>query len=373
MTAPTMRAARMHDVGEAMRIETLPLPEPGPGEVRVRVHACNVVPNLANVLSNWTAWFPQSPLPTLPAVFGLDPAGVVDAVGPGVEGTRPGERVYVNPGRVCATCRACRDGSPTTCESYAFAGYFGFTPSSPALLDRYSGGLAEYMIAPQYALVGLADDVEFEAAARFGYLGTMYSALRKLAPQPGQSLLVNGISGTLGIGAALLAPQLGVTTVYGTGRDRALLDRVRALCPDRIRTHSLHDGPVEEWIARETAGRGVDLYVDALGPGAPHSTFLGGLRSLARGGRAVNIGAVAGEVPIDVHALMDRQQALLGSLWFTPGEGQAMSDLATVGALDLSVLEHRRYPLDAVNEAISQVDSSGAGGFANFVVCPTLP
>ncbi|SEB57429.1 alcohol dehydrogenase catalytic domain-containing protein [Streptomyces melanosporofaciens] len=370
MTAATMRAARMHAVGKAMEIENLPVPEPGPGEVRVSVRACNVVPNLANVLSNWTTWFPQNPLPTLPAVFGLDPAGIVDAVGPNVEGVDVGERVYVNPGRVCTTCRSCRDGYMTTCESFCFAGYFGFTPSSPQLLDRYPGGLAEYMIAPQYALVRLPDDLAFESAARFGYLGTMYAALRKLAPEPGSPLLVNGINGTLGIGAALLAPHMGVTKIYGTGRDRALLDRVQALCPGRIETHSLHDGPVDDWIAEETGGRGVDMYIDALGPGAPHSTFLGGMRSLARGGRAVNIGAIAGEVPIDVHSMMDQQQSLIGSCWFTPSEGQAMSDLTAVHALDLSVFEHRQYPLDAVNEAISQVDNSGAGGFTNFVVCP---
>jgi len=370
MTTATMRAARMHNMGEPMLIEELPVPEPGPDEVRVAVQACNVVPNLANVLRSWTTWFPHRPLPTLPAIFGLDPAGIVDAIGANVEGIQVGERVYVNPGRVCNACRACRAGGLIACESYSFAGYFGLTANSHRVLDRYSGGLAEFMIAPHYSLVTLPNNVEFEAAARFGYLGTMYSALRKLAPEPGSTLLVNGISGTLGIGAALLAPQLGVTRIYGTGRNRDLLDRVRSICPSRIETHSLHDGPVEDWIAERTGGRGVDMYIDALGTGAAHHTFLGGLRSLARGGRAVNIGAITGEVPIDVHSLMGHQQSLIGSCWFTPSEGQAMAELAAVGGVDLSVFEHRRYPLDAVNQAVSQADGNGAGGFANFVVCP---
>lgn len=264
MTA-TMRAARMHHVGEPMKIEDVPVPEPRPGDVRVAVHAVNIVPNLANILSMWTTWFPQSPLPTLPAIFGLDPAGVVDAVGEGVEGFAVGDRVYVNPGRHCGSCRSCRNGDTISCGSFAFAGYFGFSATAQGLLDRYQGGLAEYTVAPAYALVNLPDVLSFDAAARFGYLGTMYAALRKAGAGPGKSVLVNGISGTLGIGAALLAPVLGLTELYGTGRDQSLLKQVDALAPGRFRLHALNEGHVDEWIHEQTDGRGVDIYIDASG------------------------------------------------------------------------------------------------------------
>src|SRR5829696_280437 len=94
----TMRAARMHHVGEPMRLENVPVPVPGPTDVLVSVRAVNIVPNLHNILSNWTTWFPSNPLPTLPAIFGLDPAGVVEEVGDAVAGFAPGDKVYVNPG-----------------------------------------------------------------------------------------------------------------------------------------------------------------------------------------------------------------------------------------------------------------------------------
>ena len=93
----TMLAARMHQVGEPMVLEQVPLPQPGPTDVRVSVQACNIVPNLANILANWTTWFPQNPLPALPAIFGLDPAGVVDAVGADVHSFKPGDRVVRQP------------------------------------------------------------------------------------------------------------------------------------------------------------------------------------------------------------------------------------------------------------------------------------
>jgi threonine dehydrogenase-like Zn-dependent dehydrogenase len=368
MTA-TMRAARMHHVGEPMKIEDVPLPEPRPGDVRVAVHAVNIVPNLANILSMWTTWFPHSPLPTLPAIFGLDPAGVVEAVGDGVEEFAVGDRVYVNPGRHCGSCRSCRNGDFNNCKSFAFAGYFGFSATALNLLDRYHGGLAEYMVAPAYALVKLPAMLSFEAAARFGYLGTMYSALRKAGAGPGKSVLVNGISGTLGIGAALLAPAIGLTELYGTGRDEGLLDQIDKLAPGRFRLHSLHEGPVDEWIHEQTDGHGVDIYIDALGPGAPHETFLQGMRALTRGGTAVNIGAVAGELPVDIHWLMDQQHSLVGSVWFTSGEGQVMADMVEAGLLDLSPLEHHAFPLDRVNEAIGGITQRN-GGFSNFIISP---
>ena len=81
MTQTTMRAARMHAVGSPMSIDTIPVPKPGSTDVLVEVKACGMVPNLGNVLANWTKWFPHLPLPKLPAIFGLDPAGVVVEVG----------------------------------------------------------------------------------------------------------------------------------------------------------------------------------------------------------------------------------------------------------------------------------------------------
>ncbi|HVB34533.1 MAG TPA: alcohol dehydrogenase catalytic domain-containing protein [Patescibacteria group bacterium] len=366
----TMLAARMHEVGSPMLIEELPLPKPGPIDVRVAVKACNIVPNLANILRNWTTWFPQNPLPELPAIFGLDPAGVIDAVGSQVHDFKPGDRVYVNPGRYCGSCRACRRGDLINCRSYAFAGYFGFTERSKAVLREYPyGGLAEFMIAPRYSPVRLLDNVSFAEGARFGYLGTVYSAMRKVGAGPGSTMLVNGITGTLGIGGALFGIAMGVTRILGTARNRDLLQRVKALAPERIEVFSLQDGTIDGWVRKITDDEGVDIYLDCLGPGAPHETMLQGLRALARGGKAVNIGGMAGTLPFDVHTMMDQQQQFIGSAWFTAAEGDDMAAMARAGTLDLSVFEHIRSPLRNVNEAITGVAGRN-GGFSNFVIEP---
>jgi alcohol dehydrogenase len=106
--------------------------------------------------------------------------------------------------------------------------------------------------------------------------------------------------------------------------------------------------------------------ISALGPGSPASTMLDSLRSVRRGGRAVNVGAVAEPVPIDVHWFMDEQIQLIGSNWFTSAQGQEM---ARAGLLDLSVFEHQRFPLEQVNHAISGLQNRN-GGFSNYVIVP---
>lgn len=366
-----MLAARLHKIGEPMQLERVPLPEPGATDVVVKVMACNVVPNLKNVLATYAEWFPYLPLPKLPAVFGLDTSGVVTQVGTQVTDVAVGDRVYVNPGLSCGSCRACRRGEDPNCDAYTFMGYFAFGPEGQKLFDAYPyGGLAEYLTSPQRNLVKLPDSVSFEEGARFGYLGTGYSALRKAGAGPGTTVLVDGISGTLGLGVLLNALAMGVTRVFGTGRDAKLLADVKALAPDRIEVHAVEDGGLKDWVYANNGGRGVDIVIDALGPGAPADTLLEAISTLVRGGVAVDIGGMMEHPGLDLFAMMCRQQSVLGSLWFTTGEAQEMADLAGCGALDLSVLEHHVFPLEKINEALDEGLPARHGGFTNFISAP---
>ncbi|MCG7632323.1 alcohol dehydrogenase catalytic domain-containing protein [Gordonia McavH-238-E] len=367
----TMLAARLHDHDAPMRIESLPTPQPRATDVVVQVKACNVVPNLRNVLATYAEWFPYLPLPQLPAVFGLDSAGVVTAVGSHVTDVSVGDRVYVNPGLSCGACRVCRQGSDQNCDSYTFMGYFAFGERGQHLFDAYPyGGLAEYLTAPQRNLVKLPDSVSFEEGARFGYLCTAYAALRKADIGPGSTVLIDGISGTLGLGACLNALALGATRIFGTGRNAELLADVQAIAPDRIFVSNDHTGgALRDWVREHNHGEGVDAVIDCLGPGAPVTSFTEALTTLRRGGVAVDIGGMMERVQVDMFAMMCAQQSLLGSLWFSTAEAQEMAELAGAGLLDLSVLEHHPFPLEKINEALDELPARH-GGFTNFISVP---
>ena len=374
----TMIAARLHAYGAAMTLDRIDVPQPRPTDVLVEVKACGVVPNLVRVIGNFFGT--QVPdlkiMPPLPAIFGLDPAGVVTKIGDQVRSIQPGERVYVNPARCCGSCRMCRSGQTLDCPNFTLQGYFG---RSQDIMRAYPyGGLAQFITAPATALVRLPDNVSFEAAARFGYVGTAYAALRKIGAGPGQSLLINGIGGQLGLCAALLALAMGATKILGTGRNAALLARVKALAPQRIDVLAVANapGPVSSpdplvaWAKAATDGYGVDGVIDCLPPGAPAGAMMRALYCLRRGGRAVNVGAVMETLPVNAFWLMTNRIGLQGSVWFTTAEGEDIAAMAGAGTLDLSVLEHRVAPLSKVNEALAGMDDRD-GGFTNFVIDPT--
>lgn len=366
-----MRAARMHTVGQPMTIDTVPRPVPRATDVLVQVHACGMVPNLGNVLANWPTWCPHLPLPRLPAIFGLDPTGVVVEVGEQVVGIRPGDRVYVSPVRSCGACPACLADNRVACKYFVFNGYFGFDKDkSQTIYDLYpNGGFGEYMAAPQYAVVKLANNISFEEAARLGYLGTAYAALRKLGPLAGKSLIINGISGTLGLGATLFALATGASRILGTGRNRALLERVKALAPDRIEIFSTEDGSIAEWVRERTGGHGANFMVDTLGAAVSLDVFDDAMHGVARGGTIVNIGGTVGKLAIDMKWLMDNSMTITGSAWFTAAEGYDMVEMIRSKTVDLSILEHEIAALEDINHAISGLGSRH-GGFSNYVIVP---
>ncbi|MGH7072928.1 MAG: alcohol dehydrogenase catalytic domain-containing protein [Stellaceae bacterium] len=366
-----MRAARLHEIGGAMVVEEVAKPVPRPSEVLVRVRACGVVPNLLNVLTHWQSWFPELPLPALPAIFGLDAAGEVAAVGALVQNFAVGDRVYVNPGLTCGSCPACLKGEPMNCTNYTFRGYFGFGPEAQRQFDAYPhGGMCEYITAPQHNLVPLPDGVSFEAAARFGYLGTAFAALRKAGVGPGSTILINGISGTLGLGAALIALGRGATRILGTARDPGRLDRVRRLAPARIAVTAIADGvDVAAWARGFTAGHGIDAVIDCHGPGTAGHYLMDAIYALRRGGKAINIGGVGEKVVMDIHWMMDQQIEFIGSNWFTTGDGIAMAEMARAGTLDLGVFDHVVFPLAEVNRALDGGQFRD-GGFTNLVIMP---
>lgn len=369
MSLKYMKAARLHEVGARFQVDEIPVPSLRPTDVLVKVATAGVVQNLRNVITTYPKTRPFLPLPKLPAIFGLDSAGVVAAVGDRVKmDVAVGDRVYVNPGLSCGSCLACRRGEPPNCASYTFMGYFGFGKDSQQQYDAYPyGGFAEYLTAPAANLVKLPDSVSFEQACRFGYLGTSYSGLRKADFRPGQNILVDGGTGTLGVGTVLLALAMGASRIFATGRDRGRLERLKALDPKRIETITAGTGAVADHVMAATDGFGVDVMVETLAPNSSAKNVVDAINALRRGGRAVKIGGVSETLPLEPGKMMVQQKSFIGSLWFTTGEGEDMAAMAGAGALNLGVFDHEVFPLERINDALDAIDSR-SGGFTNIVI-----
>ncbi|MFM0515919.1 MULTISPECIES: alcohol dehydrogenase catalytic domain-containing protein [Caballeronia] len=364
----TMHAMRLHESGGSFRLDEIARPRVERAtDVVVQVKASGIVPNLRNVMRSYGERAYLT-VPDLPAIYGLDTAGVVAEIGSDVTGFAVGDRVYINPGRSCGTCHACRIGDRISCQAFTFQGYFGFGPRSKEIYRRYPyGGLCQYATAPADGLVKLPEQVSFEQAARFGYLGTAYSGLRKAGVAAGRTLLVCGGTGTLGLCAVQIARAMGATKILCVARNEANLARVRALDPTRVRTFSYGSGTLKDWVLAETEGSGVDAVVDAIGPGASHQITLDCISSLRRGGSLVEIGAMSDPMPVNMHELMCARVSLIGSLWFSVAEGQDLAAMVAAGTLDLSVFEHHTYALEQANEALADAERR-VGGFVNVVI-----
>jgi alcohol dehydrogenase len=256
------------------------------------------------------------------------------------------------------------------CSDAALRGYFGFTPRGAKLLEDYpSGGLSDYLTASPQHLVKLQPEVSFEQGARFGYLGTSFAALRRAGAGAGSWIAIHGITGTLGVGAVLLAMAMGVTRILGWGRNRNVLTQLRTMAPNRIDTLALGDGGLKEWVRERTDGVGVDVLLDCTGRGGPAAPIAEAVDCLKRGGVMINIGALAEPLALNPTQFMTGALQYRGSNWFTNAEAALMADMVRVGALDLSPLKPRPYPLEQVNQALSDIKER-SGGFQNFVVTP---
>jgi NADPH:quinone reductase len=269
---------------EVMRLEDVPAPEPGPGEVVVRVHAVSVNRTLDLILRAGAYALPVA----LPHVLGVDPAGVVSAVGPGVDAPRVGDRVV--------TMQFVKQASPT---------------SFPVVLGLHVwGGYAEYVKVPAAVTHPMPAGVDFPVACVVSrHAPVALAMLRDGAKlKPGETVLVMGAAGGLGGAGIQAARLLGAKVIAAAGAP----ERVRAalgLGADFGVDYRAQD--LTEEVMRLTGGRGADVVFENIG--AP-DLFPKALASLGRGGRLITAGAHGGgTVPLDVKRLYLNAITIIGS------------------------------------------------------------
>src|SRR5690554_6255307 len=256
-----MRVARLYRWGD-VRIEEMPVPRPGRGEALVRIEACGVCGTDALV------WYVER---KAPAVLGYEPAGVVVAVGHGVESVRPGDRVFVHHHAPCMECAECRRGLWSSCATWRATS-----------LDP--GAFAEYVRVPAINLerdtLVLPDAMSFDQAVFIEPLATCIRAVRRQGRlEPGDAVLVIGL-GSMGLLMLSTARAYGAGTVLGS--DFAADRRDIAL---RRGADAVYDPGVEDVtsaVRAATQGRGADVVVVCPGDA-------GAIRARA-GGRRVGAG-----------------------------------------------------------------------------------
>ncbi|HEV8439792.1 MAG TPA: NADPH:quinone reductase [Methylomirabilota bacterium] len=279
-----MKAIRVSEYGgpAVLKLQDVSAPTPGPSQVLVRNHAVGVNPVDTYLRSNT-----DNRGPKLPYTPGSDAAGVVEAVGDGVAGVKVGDRVYFG-------------GSVT-------------------------GAYAELSLCEQSQVHPLPENASFAqgAAVNVPYATAYHALFNRGHGQAGETLLVHGASGGVGIGAVQLARAGGLTVIGTAGTERG-----RRLVVQQGAHHVLdHTAPdyLDE-LMRLTGGKGVDIVLEMLA----NANLQKDLGVLAMRGRIVVIGN-RGAVEINARLAMNKDAAIVGMALFHASPAQLVGIHAALG------------------------------------------
>jgi acryloyl-coenzyme A reductase len=273
-----------------LRLRDFPTPQPGSQDILVKVEAAGVCHH--DVLHR------AGKLPGAKAgiVPGHETAGEVVAVGPEVTTHRIGDRAVVYQRRFCGQCRNCLRGRQDMCRALG----------APAVDTE--GGYAEFVCVPANMGIKIPDRVDWAAAALSCCpIGTSLRALKAVAGiNPGDSVLINGASGGLGVHQIQIARALGGIPIAVT-TSPAKVEFLKALGAENVIAVPDLAYAAEVW--RLTGKRGVDIAIDNLGATLPET-----LRCMTQGGMVVVLGNVSGEpVPVSPGLLIGRRLRISGS------------------------------------------------------------
>jgi NADPH2:quinone reductase len=306
---------------DVLQLKEVPDPAAGPGQVRVRIHAVGVNPYDTYMRSGGYAIKPD-----LPYTPGADAAGVIDQIGPGVAGLATGRRVYI---------------SGTT-------------------LGKAHGAYAQYAVCTPEQVHRLPECISFaQGAGLFVPYVTAWNALfRRANTRAGDTVLIHGASGGVGVAATQFAVAVGAT-VIGTAGSDAGVAVVKAQGAHHAVNHT-SPGYLDQ-ITALSGGRGPDVILEMLA----NVNLDHDLTVVAPGGRIVVIGN-RGRVEIDARKIMAKDVSVFGlALWGIPADEVRRAHEAIIAGLEsgaLTPVVGTEMPLADAARAHQQVMEPGARG-----------
>jgi 2-desacetyl-2-hydroxyethyl bacteriochlorophyllide A dehydrogenase len=341
-----MKAARLHKIGEDLKLDQVEVPSVAGNEVLVRVHASGICHSDINYRDG------VGKVGRLPITLGHEISGVVAGRGSKVERVATGERVCVHYVIGCGTCKFCLAGLETYCRKYKMVG------------KDLDGGFAEYVKVPASNVLALPGAVPFEQGAILGCaVSTAYHALRRGRVRSGENVVVYGVGG-LGIQAVQLA-----ASIFKAGSVIAIdvldhkLSLAKTLGAKEV-INASKDDPAER-IREMTDGQGADVVLDFVGR---KNTLENAITCAGMGGRIVVVGISSEELQMSPYStIIGKEMELVGSNDHLKSELAELIQLVGSGRIDLSSSITHRVKLEEVNKGL-QILEKGIGNPVRVVV-----
>ena len=352
-----MKAALCHEFGRPLVIEEVAIDPPESGEVQVRLAACAIChSDVTYADGGWGG--------PLPAIYGHEAAGVVEAAGPGVKLVAPGDHVVVTLIRACGRCFFCRSGAQTVCPT-------PFPRDERAHIRTRAGtgvhqglrtaAFAEVVVVDESQVVAIPDTVPLDSASLLacGVITGLGAVVNTAKVPPGSSVAVVGTGG-VGLNCVQGARLCGADPIVAVDVSRAKLDAARRFGATHT-VNAVSEGAQAE-VRACTEGRGADYVFVAAGNTAAVEL---GLRLMRLAGTTVLVGMPPdGETAeIEITGFAGGGHRIVGSKM---GSTRLRVDMPRLiehyqaGRLKLDELISRRYRLEEINEAIASVKRNEA-------------
>ncbi len=316
-------------------------PEPGPNDVLVRVHRVGVC---GSDVHYYTHGRIGGFIVEKPIVLGHEMAGVIEDVGPGVDRSRIGERVAVEPGVPDRTCEWCRRGRYNLCPNVVFMA----TPP-------YDGALADYIVSPSDFAFALPDNVSLDEGAMMEPLSVGVYAIHRSGLKAGDTVAVFG-AGPIGLVTLQVARAAGAGAITVIDLEPGRLATAKRLGATTI-INAKETNAVEALMAG-TGNRGVDIVFEAAGNAR---TAGDAVRIAKRGGKVVMIGLPPEDnFPYPLVYAMAREIDIFTVFRYANVYPAAIA-LVAEGRVDTKSLITHRFPLEKAEDALLLSDSRADG------------
>ena len=348
-TIPSTMRATVYRSIDTVQTETIDVPAIGAGEVLMRVDTCGICGTDLKKIHTGSH--------SAPRVFGHEMAGTIAAVGEGVRGFEVGDRVMAFHHTPCGDCFYCRKKTFAQCDMYKRVG------ATAGLGQPSGGGFAEYIrvmdwivgdgVTPS-GLIKIPDDIPFEQAAFIEPVNTCFKAIKLLALEPDDTVLVIG-QGSIGILLAALARQTGATVLTSDlYPERHAIAAKFGLHHPIVSGKDGARGDVVATARAATEGRGADVALVAVSADALIATAIDAIRP---GGRVMLFASTQhGAATFDPAVVCMDEKTLMGSYSSSAAIQQEGIDLVfdgyRSGKMDLTQLISHRFPLERATEAV---------------------
>jgi L-iditol 2-dehydrogenase len=328
-----MKAAVLRDYYK-MQIEEVPEPEPQPDEIKIRVTVAGICG------SEMHAYKGTHPFRRPPSIMGHEMAGDVVAIGSKVTKFAVGDRVTLDPQRVCGVCDDCLAGYPNSCSKKIMLG-----------VQQWPGGYGQYIVCPEGQAYHLPDHVSDEEGTMVEPLAVGIHGVRQGEVRPGSSVLILG-GGTIGLCALAGAIDAGATTTIVSDAFDFNLEAARKL--GATATVNVTKQDVNQVVAEVTGGKGVDTAIVAVGLPIVVKQAIAATKH--RGVVSI-IGLFEKPIVIeDTFAVISGERVIRGSQTYVPRDVQKALELIASGRVDVKSMITHRLPISEAQHAFEMVD-----------------